>query len=111
MRFCPTCGKALIPVKKESGVVFQCRKCGYETQEDSVKVLVRKSGAEKVVTSSGMKDESNPLPTIQMRCGRCGNLQAYYWFAQTVGDHAGLDQERSTRFFRCTRCNNTWRES
>jgi len=47
----------------------------------------------------------NPNPiTDTDGCPECGNIQAYWWIVQTdSGD------EPSTQFFRCTKCNHTWR--
>jgi DNA-directed RNA polymerase subunit M len=39
-------------------------------------------------------------------CPKCGNNKARWWMVQT--DSA---DEPSTQFFRCTKCNNTWRIS
>lgn len=47
----------------------------------------------------------NPNPIMDTEgCPECGNIQAYWWIVQTdSGD------EPSTQFFRCTKCNHTWR--
>lgn len=47
----------------------------------------------------------NPNPIMDTEgCPKCGNIQAYWWIVQTdSGD------EPSTQFFRCTKCNHTWR--
>ncbi len=53
--------------------------------------------------------ESDELPdphpiTDTEVCPSCGNNQSRWWIVQT--DSA---DEPSTQFFRCTRCNHTWR--
>jgi DNA-directed RNA polymerase subunit M/transcription elongation factor TFIIS len=42
--------------------------------------------------------------TDKVECPKCGNHEAYWWMVQT--DTA---DEPSTQFFRCTKCNHTWR--
>jgi len=42
--------------------------------------------------------------TDAVECPKCGNRQAFWWIVQT--DSA---DEPSTQFFRCTKCNHTWR--
>ena len=44
-------------------------------------------------------------PKIKINCGKCNNNTAYYWTQQTRGA-----DEPETRFFKCTKCNHTWRE-
>ena len=40
-----------------------------------------------------------------IECEKCGNKEAFYWQIQTrAGD------EPMTRFYRCTKCKETWRE-
>jgi DNA-directed RNA polymerase subunit M len=46
------------------------------------------------------------LPTERIECPRCGKNRAYVWMVQTKG----LD-ESTTQFFRCIKCNHTFRES
>lgn len=47
----------------------------------------------------------DPLPITDTEgCPKCGNIQAYWWLVQT--DAA---DEPSSQFFRCTKCNHTWR--
>ena len=42
--------------------------------------------------------------TDAVECPKCRNRQAFWWIVQT--DSA---DEPSTQFFRCTKCNHTWR--
>lgn len=44
-------------------------------------------------------------PKIKITCDKCGNKSAYFWTQQTRGA-----DEPETRFFKCTKCNHTWRE-
>jgi DNA-directed RNA polymerase subunit M/transcription elongation factor TFIIS len=47
--------------------------------------------------------EPDPI-TDAVECPKCRNRQAFWWIVQT--DSA---DEPSTQFFRCTKCNHTWR--
>ena len=54
----------------------------------------------------GKKEQKlQTLPTAAVECPKCGNNQAYTWQVQTRGA-----DESSTQFFRCTKCNYTFRE-
>ena len=56
----------------------------------------------RIVESDELPD---PHPIIDTEvCSKCGNRQARWWIVQT--DSA---DEPSTQFFRCTKCNHTWR--
>jgi len=45
------------------------------------------------------------MPTIRIECPKCGYKKAYWWTVQTRGG-----DEAATQFFRCMKCNHTWRE-
>ena len=47
--------------------------------------------------------DTDPI-TDAVECPKCSNRQAFWWIVQT--DSA---DEPSTQFFRCTKCNHTWR--
>jgi DNA-directed RNA polymerase subunit M/transcription elongation factor TFIIS len=56
----------------------------------------------RIVDSDKLPD---PHPIIDTEvCPKCGNNKARWWIVQT--DSA---DEPSTQFFRCTKCNHTWR--
>jgi DNA-directed RNA polymerase subunit M len=51
------------------------------------------------------KKDSDVFPVIAETCQKCGHKEAYFWTSQTrAGDEA------ETRFFKCTKCEHTWRE-
>lgn len=58
----------------------------------------------RVVESNEKQNTSTPLPTIDRECSKCKNGKAFWWLAQIRNA-----DEPSTQFFRCTNCNNTWR--
>lgn len=106
MEFCPKCGKVMIRKKKSSNVVLVCPKCGYEkkTEEVIITALPRKRKETEVITIE--EEEEKLLPTTtDVVCPKCGNREAYWWTIQTRSA-----DEPATQFFRCTKCNHTWRE-
>ena len=75
--------------------------CGYTQAEE--KLLDKKRKDIKVDVVS--KENSETLPKIDADCKTCGNKKAYFWTKQMRSA-----DEPETRFFRCTKCNRTWRE-
>jgi DNA-directed RNA polymerase subunit M/transcription elongation factor TFIIS len=55
------------------------------------------------IIESDKVPEPDPI-TDTVECPKCRNRQAFWWIVQT--DSA---DEPSTQFFRCTKCNHTWR--
>jgi transcription factor S len=111
MKFCPTC-ESRMKARFDEGVMI-CPKCGYSTN--------REIGEEFAVTSSNspgsfdggtgsvlkvMETDKIPdaLPTTSIDCPKCGNNLAFWWMLQTRSA-----DEATTQFYRCTKCNHTWR--
>jgi DNA-directed RNA polymerase subunit M len=90
----------LVPKKGRKGMRFICRRCG-KRSEERIKIAERKVGAEKVVSAPMLE----VAPRIRIKCPSCGNMGARYWLLQTRAA-----DEPPTRFYRCTRCEHTWRE-
>jgi DNA-directed RNA polymerase subunit M len=115
MEFCPECASILKPEKVETEegitVMLVCSKCGYKKPMTSRKIKpkatsVIKHNIKQRVTIIGKEEQKiNTLPTIKVECPKCGNNLAYVWQVQTRGG-----DESSTQFFRCTKCNHTFRE-
>jgi len=102
MKFCPKCKKLLMPSENEEGKLV-CRACGYEEKsEGGYKRSEKVEKKESVVIIE--KREIN-LPKTKTKCPECGNNEAYYWIEQTRSA-----DEAPTRFYRCVKCNHTWRE-
>lgn len=93
--FCKKCGNLLMPKDGK----MKCS-CGYVQSEE--KLIEKKK---KDVKIEVMKDEGESLPIISADCKYCGNKKAYFWSMQTRSA-----DEPETRFFRCVKCNKTWRE-
>ncbi len=100
MEFCPKCGSVLIEKRKN----FGCAKCNYSAK-GKVKIETSEKQGERANIGVIKEKDTDVFPVIATICPKCGNREAYFWTAQTrSGDEA------ETRFFRCTKCNHTWRE-
>jgi DNA-directed RNA polymerase subunit M len=99
MEFCPKCGNIL----EQAGKSLKCGRCGY-----------RKRGKGKIESTEKIKEkkevgvikdkDTDVFPTTNAVCPECGNEEAYTWSAQTRAA-----DEAETRFFKCTKCEKTWR--
>jgi DNA-directed RNA polymerase subunit M len=113
MEFCPKCGMKLTPTQKKKGkkntIVLSCPKCGYKKRATSPVVAISKTiehSPQELIAVIGKEEQKlRTLPTVRMECPKCGNNIAYVWQVQTRGS-----DESSTQFFRCTKCNYTFRE-
>jgi DNA-directed RNA polymerase subunit M len=115
MEFCPSCGSFLAPVKSKVGddtmVVLACSKCGY-TKQGSGKVAPLRTGKviqpkrkPSLTVISEEDQKMTTMPTIKVKCPKCGNNLVFVWQVQTRGG-----DEASTQFMRCTKCSHTFRE-
>jgi transcription factor S len=104
MMFCPKCGSLLKPKTDKKKKVLACS-CGY-TSKDVVSATIKESKVEKEVKKvSVVEEKDDNLPETDAECPECGNARAYYWLQQTrAGD------EPETKFLRCKKCKNTWRD-
>jgi len=81
-----------------------CRKCGHKIPKAAGESMLSKTKQlDRVVPV--LEQESSGLPTTNSRCPECGNNIAYWWLRQLRSA-----DESEVRFFRCTKCSNTWRE-
>jgi len=116
LEFCPKCGKKLVAEKEggkgKGGVVWVCSKCGFRRRVEGggrvvVPLIVKESEPvqESVAVIGREEQKLRTLPSVRVECPRCGNNLAFVWQVQTRGS-----DESSTQFFRCTKCNFTFRE-
>ncbi len=99
--FCEQCGKLL----KNEGGKFVCTSCGW-TKGDMSDVHLTKTDKmlEKEIVIVDDTEMIQTLPTIAIRCPECGNNEAVWWLRQLRAA-----DESEVQFFRCTKCNHTWR--
>ncbi|MGD8505036.1 MAG: transcription factor S [Candidatus Bathyarchaeota archaeon] len=113
MQFCPKCGTRLVPKKQSKGktrFVLACPKCNFKSKQLAQKLepapkVIEHSPQETIAIIGKKEQKLRVLPTMRIECPKCGNNQAYVWQVQTRGS-----DESSTQFFRCTKCNYTFRE-
>ncbi len=100
MEFCPKCGAVLIQKRKKYG----CPRCTYSTK-DKVKLSTSEKIEEKKEVAVVSEKDTQVSPIISETCKECGNEKAFFWTIQTrAGDEA------ETKFYKCTKCDHTWRE-
>jgi DNA-directed RNA polymerase subunit M len=100
MEFCPKCGAVLIQKMKN----FGCARCSYSTKE-KIKLKSSEKLAEIKEVAVVSNKETQTLPVVVEICKKCGNKHCYFWTVQTrAGD------ESETKFFKCVKCEHTWRE-
>ena len=105
MEFCPKCGKLLKPKQEGKEVFLVCSSCDYKkgsTEDYTQKEVKEVKEEEKEIV---VNDDKLSLPETEIECPDCGNSKAYYWIEQTRAA-----DEAPTRFYKCTKCGNTWRE-
>ena len=101
MRFCDKCGTMM---RGKAGKLV-CPSCGASVDaESSIKRKVEHKPDEEIVVRSANEDLAI-LPKVKALCPECGHKEAAYWFEQTRSA-----DEAPTRFYRCLKCRNTWRE-
>lgn len=88
-----------------------CPKCGFSSVEEESELLNENKlpSTRQGNPGSSLKildGEKGPdtLPTISIDCPRCGNNIAFWWMLQTRSA-----DEATTQFYRCTKCDHTWR--
>jgi len=94
-------------VKKK---VMKCMICGYEADFDP-KIVPNaqgdrnmKSKAKAALVIEG-DNQPNPNMVVTAICTKCKHDKASTWQVQTRGA-----DEPMTHFYRCVKCNHTWRE-
>jgi transcription factor S len=100
--FCPECGSILRPKLKAGKKVLFCS-CGYTKPFDEEPTEIKETVDQRKKIE--VIEQVEIHPKVKNKCEKCGNNVAYYWTQQTRGA-----DEPETRFFRCTKCNLTWRE-
>lgn len=102
MKFCPKCESRLVLSIERGKPFLHCEKCGYREAAKGEERLERRMG-ESVIVIEKEKDV-RPMSEAKIECPKCGYRRAKWWTVQTRGSN-----EDSTQFFRCNKCNYTWR--
>ncbi len=102
--FCPKCGSILRPKDKGTKKILYCS-CGFTRSLDKEETNTEITEKTEKVKKIEVVEQIEVNPKIKATCEKCGNNVAYYWTQQTRGA-----DEPETRFFKCTKCNFTWRE-
>ena len=106
MEFCPKCETRL---KKGAGnISLVCPKCQYVKQKSNKikKEKNQESDSELLVMEENDIKESRGLEsTVKIDCEKCNNQEGVSWTFQTRSA-----DEPETKFYRCIKCNHTWRD-
>ena len=68
------------------------------------KIIAPKKSRETIVVIGKEDQGLKTNPTTKIKCPKCENTLAYTWQVQTRSGDEG-----ATQFFRCTKCNHTFR--
>lgn len=105
MEFCSSCGKRMVMKRTKESAVYICPVCKCKkTKEPEVKTVGPKKPRETIVVIGKEDQGINANPTAEIKCPKCENNLAYTWQVQTRSGDEG-----ATQFFRCTKCNHTFR--
>ncbi len=98
MDFCNKC-QGLIIMK--DGKTF-CASCGHKSDKKlKIKTSEKVENTEKIAV---IKKDDNINPIVDIKCSKCKNKKAYFWTMQTRSS-----DESETKFYKCTKCENSWR--
>lgn len=105
MKTCPKCKNILFPSRTAQGSVLKCLRCNYSEKHEEIARTEHSKKEERKIDVVTEAHSQNMLPTIKVKCPKCGHEEAEYWTVQT----RAVD-EPETRFHRCLKCKHTWRE-
>jgi len=88
-------------------MMYKCDNCGFSKKTEN---SVTQATEDELVSVAPIKvvgdkeSKLSTLPITKIECPKCGHNEAMWWFLQTrSGD------EPPTQFYRCVKCNHTWR--
>jgi len=99
MEFCEKCGGVILVSSDKA----TCASCGYKPKK-KIKIEASEKIVKKETVAVINEDENNTYPIVDIKCLKCDSKKAYFWTTQTrAGD------ESETKFYKCVKCNHTWR--
>ena len=90
--------------KGNSNSTLSCPKCGYSESNSKENKKTKEAETKSEINVLDENEGKETLPTIKIDCEKCGNNEAVWWMLQTRSA-----DEPTTQFYRCTKCNHTWR--
>lgn len=102
--FCQKCGALLVPKKQGNKTQLVCSSCGHSSKEKKTNFILKEK-VDKKTKIEVVDKKIEPLPKVDEQCPKCKFDKAYYWVVQTRASDEG-----ETLFFKCTRCEHTWRK-
>ncbi len=100
MEFCPKCGSMF---SNELGIK-KCNQCSY-SEKGKLKLRISEIMETQEQVEVISETDEKMLPVVDAKCKKCGNKSSYFWTLQTRAA-----DESETKFFKCTKCGNTWRD-
>ena len=97
-----------MPKKAGKKTALVCRSCGKKkitTMKKDFKISITTQKAQEKIVVIDKKSKVEMLPKTTVQCPKCDNNEAFWWMQQTRSA-----DEPPTRFYKCTKCNHTWRE-
>jgi len=105
MEYCPKCE---IRLKKNDSGSLHCPKCKYLKEKTVESTKEEPEGANSeflVMGEDDVKQAKGLESTVPIDCEKCHNKEGVSWTFQTRSA-----DEPETKFYRCTKCNHTWRD-
>ena len=92
-----------MPKKEENETVMFCNSCKFVEKNADVKIVDRST--RKTSEIEIVEHDHNVNPIVSAECKKCGHGKAHTWEIQTRSA-----DEPATKFFRCEKCQFTWRD-
>ena len=106
MEFCAKCETRL--KKDANSTSLVCPKCRYVKQKPNKSMKQKSEESDSgllVMQENDIKESRGLESTIKIDCEKCQNQEGVSWTFQTRSA-----DEPETKFYRCTKCNHTWRD-
>jgi len=105
IKFCGKCGNLLAVERKRKRSFLVCKKGHKQTMKREKIVISEHIGNQRRGIVVMGKDEGiAELPRTKIMCPKCDHMEAHWWMQQTR-----TADEPPTLFYRCTKCNYSWR--